>query len=166
MTTTEERGHSLRVGLLEKAGQEMVTVGDLDTAIGELLDERDALQAKLDCDTCNSGHKTLPLTLWDCPVCAENRVKAVEEKRDRWKTNAIHFNEIATMAEETVRLLEGTNAILRRALLEGYHRMSRGMTAADSKYVYGCIAGSDGEWKDTPELALAALVERLKEEKS
>lgn len=27
------------------------------------------LQAKLDLNECNSGHKTLPLTLWDCPAC-------------------------------------------------------------------------------------------------
>lgn len=31
--------------------------------------EREALRAKLDCNRCNAGHKTLPLALWDCPAC-------------------------------------------------------------------------------------------------
>ena len=56
------------------------------------------------------------------------------------------------------------HAILRKALLEGWRLMTRGMTAADSKYVYGCIAGSDGEWKDTPEAALEALITKLRKE--
>lgn len=31
--------------------------------------ERDRLQARLNTNRCNRGHKTLPLTLWDCPEC-------------------------------------------------------------------------------------------------
>ena len=33
----------------------------------------EALQAKLDHNRCNSGHETLPLKLWNCPACGEER---------------------------------------------------------------------------------------------
>lgn len=38
------------------------------------LAEVDALRAKLNADTCNNGHKTRPLSLWDCPVCIKARI--------------------------------------------------------------------------------------------
>lgn len=44
--------------------------------------ERDALQARLDCTRCNSGHETLPLKLWDCPACTKEKVDALQAKLD------------------------------------------------------------------------------------
>ena len=45
-------------------------------AIAELQQETANLQARLDQNTCNSGHTTLPIILWDCPEC----VRIAKEK--------------------------------------------------------------------------------------
>ena len=44
--------------------------------LADVVAERDQLKARLETTRCNSGHDTLPLTLWDCPECHnETRAK-------------------------------------------------------------------------------------------
>lgn len=51
----------------------------IDAAMAELVAERDRLQARLDTNRCNSGHETLPLTLWDCPECHNETKRKLAE---------------------------------------------------------------------------------------
>lgn len=44
-----------------------------------LLEDRDRLQARLNTSRCNSGHDTLPLTLWDCPECHNETKRQLAE---------------------------------------------------------------------------------------
>ena len=50
-------------------------MSDSEIAGWNLAAEVSRLRALLEHNRCNSGHETLPLKLWDCPVCAEERVK-------------------------------------------------------------------------------------------
>lgn len=66
--------------------------------------ERDALQKRLDTNRCNSGHLTLPLTLWDCPEC-HNLTRAERDalhaeltKQEEWC--AVHHSDKAATSRE------------------------------------------------------------------
>ena len=48
-------------------------------AINVVLDALDKANARLWGDVCNSGHKTLPLTLWNCPRCEEIKLRIVHK---------------------------------------------------------------------------------------
>jgi len=48
------------------------------TVAPKILTALDQLQRRLDTNVCNSGHVTLPLTLWDCPEC-HNQTRAERE---------------------------------------------------------------------------------------
>jgi hypothetical protein len=63
-----------------------------------LLSALDALQKRLDTNTCNSGHVTLPLVLWDCPECHD------QTRRER---NALRIQ----VQELTDRLFEVTKTL-------------------------------------------------------
>lgn len=41
------------------------------------------LEAKLNSNRCNSGHETLPLSLWVCPACCEEREGALKAEIER-----------------------------------------------------------------------------------
>lgn len=47
---------------------------------GFLLEQIDVLHAQLNSNECNSGHKTLPLKLWNCPACAEEKEKRFKKQ--------------------------------------------------------------------------------------
>lgn len=62
-----------------KDGRELAKFSDC------LLATLDAAWTKLDKNVCNSGHVTLPLTLWDCPECHnETRRERDEAVRNQY----------------------------------------------------------------------------------
>jgi hypothetical protein len=67
--------------VIQEARDHRIGVNQFDAeAITTVLDALDKANARLWGDVCNSGHKTLPLTLWNCPRCEEIKREGLEEK--------------------------------------------------------------------------------------
>ena len=79
-TVTDNINAVIEHGRAHEERRLRTTLAEKERELAQARRERDELQAKLDQNRCNSGHETLPLKLWNCPACTEEREEKLKDQ--------------------------------------------------------------------------------------